>query len=289
MKTRLMEYRKPMTQEESIIIFQSKADLITAAQEQANKVKPEFQHSTYVYFITRYFVSAFESRYDSIPIQVWNEYRNALDHFFRHLTETGAEKTSGHETSKTKQLLKMEGHLQRAALDIMKIYCHKAKDSINELRTSYKPEIIQLVDNGEFHSFLITETHRAEGLFEEAKVCDQVLGETSHTDKDVINKYLEAVFVFDSLKAKLIDKEPHIAAANQTFNSIHDNASKGSTKHHFIIHTIFYTVVFIAGQVWESQGKPLYEEFFSEPKPTQANTDKIDNSVLKQDISTKEN
>jgi len=290
-----MEYRKPMTQEESIIIFKSKEDLVAAAKKQADKVESGFQHSTYVYYITRYFVSAFESRYDAIPIQVWNEYRNALDHFFRHLTDSPPQETSNNTTDKSKQLLKMEGHLQRAALDIMKIYCHKAKDSINELKTSYKPEIVQLVDNGKFHSFLIKETHRAEGLFEEAKICDYALGETAHTDEDVINKYLDAVFVFDSLKAKLIEKEPDIAAANQAFKSIHDNASKGSTKHHLIVHTIFYIcwtlAVFAAGKAWDSWDSevtpPQDQKISLESEQTPINTGKLKSSTLKQNTIIK--
>ncbi|ORU95111.1 MAG: hypothetical protein A6F71_10635 [Cycloclasticus sp. symbiont of Poecilosclerida sp. M] len=230
---------REMDNQEQIYIFDTKNDLIKAAEKQASRVEEDYKHSTYLYYIVRYFVSVFESRYGAIPLQVWNEYRNALDHFFRYLTNNADNQVNG----QPRQLSKMEGHLQRAALDIMKIHCHKTKDSVSEMKKSYKPEVLQLVDNGDFFTYLISETNRAEQLFEEAKIYDSNLGETASLDKEVLEKYLEAAFVFDALKLELINKATDINVANQNYSLIHHKGSAGSTKLHIFIHALVYFVL----------------------------------------------
>jgi len=252
-----------MDRDKQIIVFKTKEKLVDAAHEQADKVDSNYQQSTYLYFIARYFVSVFESRYGVIPVQVWNEYRNALDHFFRHLTNNSPKQPSNTDGKVAGQLFKMEGHLQRAALDIMKILCHRTKDSVAKIKDSYKAEVLQLVDNGKFYTYLITETNKAEELFERAKIYDNNLGETARLDKEVINKYLDAVFVFDAIKIELINKAAEIEVANNNYKSIHNNASKGSTKHHYIVHFTFYVcwtiLVFVCSFVWDEQLKPVYQ------------------------------
>ncbi|GAW87457.1 hypothetical protein bplSymb_SCF08803P002 [Bathymodiolus platifrons methanotrophic gill symbiont] len=256
-----------MSNKKQIIVFNTKEMLVEAAQEQSNKVDQNYQQSTYLYFIARYFVSVFESRYGVIPVQVWNEYRNALDHFFRHQTNNSSKQTGNADGNIPRQLLKMEGHIQRAALDIMKIHCHRTKDSVAQVKNNFKPEVLQLVDNGKFYTDLITETNRAEGLFEKAKIYDNNLGETARLDKEVLNKYLEAVFAFDELKIELINKAADLEVANNNYNSIHDNASKGSTKHHYFIHFTFYIFwsIFISfcTLMWNEQLEPVYKKVFS--------------------------
>lgn len=257
-----------MTDKQQIIVFSTKEQLISAAQEQANKVEEDYRQSTYLYFIARYFVSIFESRYGVIPVQVWNEYRNALDHFFRYLTNNQHELGDESPNNVLGHLHKMEGHLQRAALDIMKIYCHRTKDSVGEIKKSFKPEVLQLVDNGSFYTYLITETNNAEELFEKAKIYDNNLGETARLDKDVINKYLETVFIFDKIKIDLINKAPDLEVANKNYSSIHDTASKGSTFHHYFIHFTFYIFwtifVFICTLWWNEQLEPIYQNIVTQ-------------------------
>ena len=100
--------------------FETLDELKASVNEQVGAVTDvNLQHSTRLYLYTRYFVVVFESRYGAIPIQVWNEYRNALDHFFRFQLDGGASEAQDH-------MQKMDGHLQRAALDILKIFCHNA-------------------------------------------------------------------------------------------------------------------------------------------------------------------
>lgn len=227
----------------NIIIFENKEDLLQQANEQSNKVVPVHQQSVLLYFIARYFVSLYEGRFGEIPIQVWNEYRNALDHFFRHLTNDNST-----------HLKKMEGHLQRAALDIMKIYCHEAQQKIVEQKAEFKIEVLQLVDNGQFNSELIQELDNAEELFVTAKVDDSVLGDDSHTNQEILGKYLDAVFAFDKVYRKIVNKLVDIQSAQLTYNSIHDNAAKGTTKEHYKVHFLFYVAWTIGVGILSSLG-----------------------------------
>ena len=213
------------------IIFENKEELLNQAKIQADKVEEEHKQSVLLYFIARYFVSLYEGRFGAIPIQVWNEYRNALDHYFRYLTN----KNSTH-------LKKMESHLQRAALDIMKIYCHEAQNKTIKQKEEYKIEVLQLVDNGTFNSELIQGLSTAEDLFVNAKVDDSILGDNAHTNQEILGKYLDAVFAFDEVYRKIIDKLDDIQSAQLTYNSIHDNAAKGTFKEHMKTHFIFYVL-----------------------------------------------
>jgi len=251
-----------------LIIFNTKEQLIFAAQEQADKVDKEYSKSTYLYFVARYFVAIFECRYGEIPVQVWNEYRNALDHFFRYLTNNkNIDELSELEEKDNGHLRKMEGHLQRAVLDIIKIYCHRTKDSVIDIKSSFTPDVLQLVDNGRFYSSLVVETERAEAVFEEAKIYDSRLGESSRVDDEVLGKYLEAIFIFDELKIKIINKVPDIELANNQYRAIQDRASKGSTWHHYFIHFTFYIFWTAFGAactiMWDSHIKVMYEGIVS--------------------------
>jgi len=215
--------------QDDITIFKNKEELLSEAKKQADKVEEKLSQSVYLYFVTRYFVSIFEARFGEISIQVWNEYRNALDHYFRHLTQT-----------ETKNLSKMEAHLQRAALDIMKFYCHKAQDKLNEEKNNYNKEVLALVDNGNFYPTLLKGIHASESLFMHAKAFDSSLGEDAKTNENILDKYMEALFSFDENYRNLIDKISDIETAEKSHGAISDKAAKGSFKEHMKTHYIFY-------------------------------------------------
>ncbi|MEA1953054.1 MAG: hypothetical protein U9O24_01505 [Campylobacterota bacterium] len=214
---------------DSTTIFKNKTELITKAKEQANMVENDHKQSVYLYFITRYFVSLFEARFGEISIQVWNEYRNALDHYFRHLTQEN-----------TNNLSKMEGHLQRAALDIMKFYCHKAKDRLVEEKNHYSRDILSLVDNGVFYPTILKGVHNAEELFMNAKTFDSSLGEDAKTNENVLDQYMEALFSFDEVYRNFIEKIGDIENAERSHSAITDKAEKGTFWEHMKTHYIFY-------------------------------------------------
>ena len=243
-----------------LIIFENKEELIAAAKHQSEKVDENYSNSTYLYFIARYFVSVYESRYGEIPISVWNEYRNAIDHFFRYLTsKNGKQKAHG----MPRQLEKMEGHLQRAALDILKILCHRTQEDIKKIKGSYPADVLQMVDNGIFYTNLLTDTRNAERKFEEAKIYDSNLGNTASQDIDVLNKYLDATFAFDEIKRSLINRADDIQKAVNKYKEISSKASNHSTIKHYIIHFTFYifwtVFVFVASMIWEEALRPIFE------------------------------
>lgn len=210
-------------------IFKTKEDLIKKAEEQALKVEENYRHSVYLYFIARYFVSVHEAKFGTIPIQVWNEYRNALDHFFRHLTNT-----------KDSHIYKMEGHLQRAVLDILKIYSHMVQTEVNKLKEEFDSDILNLVDNGSFLTKLIKDIKDSEDLFIEAKIKDNSLGEDAQTNKEIVGYYLDTVFSFDAIYDYVINKLPDIEQAKRNYESIHHKAEKGAFWEHIKTHYIFY-------------------------------------------------
>lgn len=106
-------------------IFKTPAELLQAAELTSAGAEKSYCHAAYLYFIARFMVAVYEARMGRLPIQVWNEYRNALDHFMRFVTNPVDENTA--------QLSRMEGHIQRAVLDICKFFCHAMEERMVEL------------------------------------------------------------------------------------------------------------------------------------------------------------
>lgn len=230
----------------TIEIFKTKSGLLEKATEQSDRVEEKYQFSIYLYFIARYFVSVHEAKFGTIPIQVWNEYRNALDHFFRNLTNQ--------EDSHTR---KMEGHLQRAVLDILKIFCHLSQEEVKNLIAKFETDILNLVDNGTFYTKVIVDIKQSEKLFIEAKIKDNSLGEDSHTNKEIVGNYLDAVFGFMAIHNYVVEKTPDIEIAKKSHDSIHHKAEKGSFWEHIKTHYIFY----ISWTILTGGGQLIYNYF----------------------------
>lgn len=211
-------------------LFSNTEELIEAAKKAAKNSDPEFNQSVQLYFIARYFVSLYEARYGSIPIQVWNEYRSALDHFLR--SQIG--------NLDKAHLKKMEGHLQRAALDILKILVHSTLDSVKEWKNTFSVEIYELVDNGSFRPMLIYQESEARTSFEIAKISDAKLGEDAHYNNEILALYLEASFKADDLKLMLIGRQNDFIQAKLQYDSIHGCAHNLSIWEHYKVHILFY-------------------------------------------------
>jgi hypothetical protein len=224
--------------------FECKEELLNEAEKTISLAPEGFKDSIKLYFIARYFVVIYESRYGEIPIQVWNEYRNTLDHFFRHLTAGG---TVGSEDDAKGHIKKMEGHLQRAALDALKIFSHKTHDSVEKLKEEHNPKILNLVDNGKFIQSINENLLNAEQLFEHAKVSDLELGSDNQKNDVVLGRYLDAAFAFDSLRITLINKAQDIQHARIQYNGIHDHAHKHSFWEGVKIHLMASFIGFLVG------------------------------------------
>ena len=132
--------------ESSYLDIASAGELFARAKRQADAVGAvEYRRTVELYYIARYLVSLFESREQQLPLQVWNEYRNAFDHFVRHLTVSNdMALDDGHH-----HLRKMEGHIQRAALDICKFLCIYYDDFYDrEIRS--QANVMAIVTDGQF-------------------------------------------------------------------------------------------------------------------------------------------
>jgi len=218
-------------------LFESKEELLAEARGTADKVEDDFRRSLELYFIARYFVAVHESRYSKIPIQVWNEYRNALDHFFRSMTDT---QDAGH-------LQKMEGHLQRAVLDVLKLVIHNSKDNVEQIISKIDNEASTLVDNGNFLPSIKKKYRSAVSLFEKAKTEDIRLGDDAKTNDDVLTYYLDAAFSFDEISIEIFSRENDIDQAALRFDSIHRKGEVGGLIHHLKAHGVWYALVGIGG------------------------------------------
>lgn len=227
-------------QKKQLQLCQSKNELLAEAEKNILLAPMGLQASIRLYYISRYFVAIYECRYQQVPLQVWNEYRNALDHFFRHLTAGGEVKSLGDANGHIK---KMEGHLQRAVLDILKLFSHKTHDSIKTLKEEHGQHILKLVDNGAFIQTINDELQKASRDFEFAKVSDLKLGNDSVSNADVLEIYLDAAFAFDGLQYLIISKEQDIMHAREQYEQIHSSGHKHSfiegVKIHFLTHALW--------------------------------------------------
>lgn len=210
-------------------IFPTKLALENAASETSQNAPEEYRHSVYLYFIARYLVALYEIEFGAIPLQVWNEYRNALDHFFRYIADSDNPKD---------QLDSMERHLQRAVLDVSKIYCHDSSDRFKILLNDEDHESLRLVDNGSFYGELTTTQSNVTRCFIEAKTADSKLGMEEKADKEVLSKYLDAVYGFRSLRNIMIDRREDIDRITFETGNLKARTEKETHSHAFKSHIL---------------------------------------------------
>jgi hypothetical protein len=193
--------------------FSNKEDLLNRAKEQSKKAPINYKTTVELYYITRYFVAVFEARNHTIPIQIWNEYRNALDHFFRHITNDGHPEVSDN-------LSLMEGHMKRAALDIMKLTCHESDKWLNAELSKYHNDAMLLIDNGVFlHSFQKRKTD-VSCMFQKAKTEDYKFGTDSKKNKQILSLYIDSAIAYESLREEIIKRTPDIQKSQSHYQKI---------------------------------------------------------------------
>lgn len=193
-------------------VFKTANDLIEAADHISNQAPKELKSSVYYYFTARYLVAVYEAIHGEIPIQVWNEYRNALDHYFRSIT-------SRNEQSRIKQIDRMERHLQRAVLDIGKLLCHKSSDRLTHALNSENISILNKLDDGNFLKDILQKQNTAQKLFIESKISDVHLGHDVDIDKHLIEKYLHSAFAFLNITSDFNHRRADIAALKNSDQS----------------------------------------------------------------------
>lgn len=195
-------------------IFATKEELLNSIDSSTIQAGSEYQGVSKFYYLARYFMVIYEAQFQELPIQVWNEYRNALDHFVRQINNQSPEDNP--ESHKNK----MEGHLQRATLDTLKLLIIRTIDSIKNTQSCYTKEVLSLVDNGTFIEYIAKERHNIEKLFTIAKVSDCNLGGGDIEDNAVLENYLDTAFLAMKVRDTLLNKQVDIARAEDRHTSI---------------------------------------------------------------------
>lgn len=197
--------------------YETRENLEGDAHDIAKLAPSGFTQTTYLYFIARYLVVVYEVSFGQIPIQVWNEYRNAFDHYIRHITKCSSDTTD--------HVKKIEGHIQRAVLDISKVFCHDTADMLNSaVALLHKPSLI-LIDNGTFLSNLETRFDNAKDSFTKAKVLDLTLGDDAKHNSNIISMYLDAVYCYIEIQRILRDRREDISDAKIRYDALHKESA----------------------------------------------------------------
>lgn len=168
------------------ILFNSADELIYGAREHCSTAPEEYRETVIMYFMARYLVATYEARFDQLPIQVWNDLRNGLDHFMRYISHPS--------DGQKHHINKMRGHIQRAVLDTCKFICHEGKSYIDSLIKQDGVSCLRLVDNGDFYDNIRSRTALATKNFVLAKAADHGLADGGPEDMEVVRSYLEPCF-----------------------------------------------------------------------------------------------
>ncbi len=87
----------------------------------------------------------------------------------------------------------MEGHIQRAVLDVAKLFCYRAYEDLSQ-----KIEKGYFDSSGDktFRSYVIVSVDKAKTEFIKAKAFDGELGVSREKDKEVLHRYIVACFLY---------------------------------------------------------------------------------------------
>lgn len=156
------------------------------AKEKSLKISSndsELENAVYLYFLTKQAASIYEAKIQYLPLQVYNEMRNALDHYFRAIV-------SDNSSARTSHIGKMEGHLQRAFLDVIKLTCAASMELVDKTHNRIGEKPLGLVDSGEYIKKFTELKVNAEDALIKAKLSEYTLGDGG--ESSVLNNYIEA-------------------------------------------------------------------------------------------------
>lgn len=135
----------------------------------------------YYYFIVKHFVAEHESRFGTIPVQIYNEHRMALDHLIRA-------KSNNYEGNINSTI----GHLRRAVLDIIKLNCAGLRREIDKRQDSIPKKALGLISNGDYIKEYIKKQSEAEKELNEARCEDHKIGKAVDINEEIINLFIKA-------------------------------------------------------------------------------------------------
>jgi|GEM_PF-5527334 len=213
---------RPLTAPASVEArFQSWETLEEAADAIAARAPELYRNAVFLYVISRDLVGVYESRNFEVPLQVWNEYRNALDHWMRFIAQTDSQAVSAEMSGADRSHVeRMEGHIQRAVLDICKLLCIRDRDAIDAWVKSLGEGAFDLVDDGGLLPRIRQKQNRAADLLLEARVGDSKLGSDPAVNRDVIRDYVRAALEVREASRELGMKEPALLNAKRQIEAL---------------------------------------------------------------------
>lgn len=159
------------------------------------------QNTVELYFLTKQAIIFYDAKVSAIPTQVFNELRNALDHFMRSLILLNEDGTTlldveSRKKNKYKHIEKMEGHLQRALLDVVKLGCARINEEVEKTHSRFGKKAVSAAKEGQYAIQIFGALSRAEDLLIEAKSIEAKLG--GGNDMNVRDAFIKAFAAYVS-------------------------------------------------------------------------------------------
>jgi tetratricopeptide (TPR) repeat protein len=166
----------------------------STARDSLQVADAEFKDAVYLYFLTKQAMSLYEAQLNYLPLQVYNEMRNALDHYMRAIVRTPSSVVAPPEVQnerRQKHITKMTEHLQRALLDVIKLTCGSMVEKIDRTHKQIGERALSLALDGEYIKLSTQYQMNAELCLVGAKMIEHKLG--NGAEGDVRLAYLKAL------------------------------------------------------------------------------------------------
>ena len=155
-----------------------------------------------LYFLTKQAIIFYDAKVSAIPTQIFNELRSALDHYMRSLillNENGTVPADEQQRykNKLKHIDKMEGHLQRALLDVVKLGCARINEEVDKTHSRFGEKAVSAAKEGQYAIQIFGALNRAEDLLIEAKSTEAALG--GKNDKNIRHAFIKAFAAYVSV------------------------------------------------------------------------------------------
>jgi len=154
------------------------------------QVKPDYEkyrELLYYNFSLRYFIAYYESRFDTIPLQVYNEYRMAYDHFMRFFID---EKDAENNWDKALS------HTRRGVLDILKLNCFWLQEFISQRHRCVPKKALDFISNGEYVKIYSKLHAAAEVALWEAKRKEIEISSDSEKNIETVGYFIKAFLAY---------------------------------------------------------------------------------------------
>jgi len=171
------------TKEDIDELFDHPDLIIEKANEYATKsFFPESEKEMpFYYFIIKHLSAVHQSRFGTIPVQIYNEHRMALDHLFRAKANNDAS-----------QIKSVVEHLCRAVLDMVKLNCDGLQEQINKKQSAVPKKALGLISNGDYIKSYNRNQNEAENALNSARCEEDKIGRDIEVNKKVINLFVRA-------------------------------------------------------------------------------------------------